>query len=173
MSDRLKALADAGVSIWLDDLSRERIESGNLAELVERRFVVGVTTNPTIFASAIANGERYDEQVAQLVEKGEPVDRVVFELTTEDVRNACDIMRPVHEATPADGRVSIEVEPDLANDTEGTIASARALWSAVDRPNAFVKIPATKEGLPAITAGIAEGISVNVTLIFSIERYRE
>src|SRR3954471_6467576 len=173
MSDRLKALADAGVSIWLDDLSRERIESGNLAELVEQRSVVGVTTNPTIFAAAIANGERYDEQVAQLVDKGEPVDRVIFELTTEDVRNACDILAPVAERTPADGRASIEVEPDLANDTDGTIASARALWSAVDRPNALVKIPATQEGLPAITAATAEGISVNVTLIFGEQRYRE
>ena len=173
MSDRLKQLSDAGVSIWLDDLSRERIESGNLASLVEEKSVVGVTTNPTIFAAAIANGERYDEQVAQLVDKGEPVDRVIFELTTEDVRNACDIFRPVADRTTYDGRVSIEVEPDLANDTEGTIASARALWSAVDRSNVLVKIPATKEGLPAITAATAEGISVNVTLIFSTARYQE
>src|SRR6476659_10018052 len=173
MSDRLKALADAGVSIWLDDLSRERIETGNLADLVKEKSVVGVTTNPTIFAGAIADGERYDDQVRRLVEQGEPVDRVVFELTTEDVRNACDIMAPVNEQSPADGRVSIEVEPDLANDTEGTIASARALWSAVDRPNVLIKIPATKEGLPAITAAVAEGISVNVTLIFGLERYRE
>lgn len=172
MSDRLKQLSDAGVSIWLDDLSRERIESGNLAELVEEKSVVGVTTNPTIFASAIAEGERYDEQVSQLVEKGEPVDRVVFELTTEDVRNACDIMRPVADATTADGRVSIEVEPGLAHDTEATIAQARELWQAVDRPNALIKIPATEAGLPAITASIAEGISVNVTLIFGIDRYR-
>ncbi|HEV7876111.1 MAG TPA: transaldolase [Nocardioides sp.] len=173
MNERLKALANAGVSIWLDDLSRERIESGNLEELIKEKLVVGVTTNPTIFASAIADGERYDEQLRQLVEKGEPVERVVFELTTEDVRNACDILAPVAERTEADGRVSIEVEPDLANDTEGTMASARALWTAVDRPNALIKIPATKEGLPAITAAIAEGISVNVTLIFSLERYRE
>ena len=173
MSDRLKALSEAGVSIWLDDLSRERIETGNLADLVKERSVVGVTTNPTIFAAAIADGERYDEQVRQLVEKGEPVDRVVFELTTEDVRNACDILAPVAESTAYDGRVSIEVEPDLANDTEGTIASARALWQAVDRPNVLIKIPATKEGLPAITAAIAEGISVNVTLIFGEQRYRE
>ena len=173
MSDRLKALADAGVSIWLDDLSRERIETGNLAELVKEKSVVGVTTNPTIFAGAIADGERYDDQVRRLVAERREVDRVVFELTTEDVRNACDIMAPVHAEHPADGRVSIEVEPDLANDTEGTIASARALWSAVDRPNVLIKIPATKEGLPAITAAIAEGISVNVTLIFGIERYRE
>ncbi len=173
MSDRLKALADAGVSIWLDDLSRERIETGNLAELVKEKSVVGVTTNPTIFAGAIADGERYDDQVRRLVAEHREVDRVVFELTTEDVRNACDIMAPVHAERPADGRVSIEVEPDLANDTEGTIASARALWSAVDRPNVLIKIPATKEGLPAITAAIAEGISVNVTLIFGIQRYRE
>jgi transaldolase len=161
------------VSIWLDDLSRERIESGTLADLVKEKSVVGVTTNPTIFAAAIADGERYDDQVARLVQAGASVDRVVFELTTEDVRNACDILAPVAEETAADGRVSIEVEPDLANDTDGTIASARALWAAVDRPNALIKIPATKEGLPAITAAIAEGISVNVTLIFSLERYRE
>ena len=173
MSDRLKALADAGVSIWLDDLSRERIETGNLAELVKERSVVGVTTNPTIFASAIADGERYDEQVGKLVAEGASVDKVIFELTTEDVRNACDVLAPVAESTAHDGRVSIEVEPDLANDTEGTINSAKALWAAVDRPNALIKIPATLEGLPAITAAIAEGISVNVTLIFGEERYRE
>ena len=172
MSDRLKALADAGVSIWLDDLSRERIETGNLADLVKEKSVVGVTTNPTIFASAIAKGERYDEQVRRLVADGADVDKVIFELTTEDVRNACDIFAPVAGSTAHDGRVSIEVEPDLANDTEGTIASAKALWAAVDRPNALIKIPATLEGLPAITAAIAEGISVNVTLIFSTERYR-
>lgn len=173
MSDRLKALADAGVSIWLDDLSRERIESGNLADLVKEKSVVGVTTNPTIFAGAIADGERYDDQVRRLVAQGESVDRVIFELTTEDVRNACDILAPVADGSSSDGRVSIEVEPDLANDTEGTLASARALWSAVSRPNALVKIPATKEGVPAITAAVAEGISINVTLIFGTQRYRE
>ncbi|MFB9312101.1 transaldolase [Nocardioides plantarum] len=173
MTDRLKALADAGVSIWLDDLSRERIESGNLAELVKSKSVVGVTTNPTIFAAAIADGERYDEQVRQLVADSEPVDRVIFELTTQDVRNACDVLAPIADSTGQDGRVSIEVEPTLANDTEGTIASAQALWAAVDKSNVLIKIPATKEGLPAITAAIAQGISVNVTLIFSVERYRE
>jgi transaldolase len=172
MSERLKALADAGVSIWLDDLSRERIETGNLAELVEQKSVVGVTTNPTIFAGAIADGERYDQQVRELVAEGKDVDEVIFELTTEDVRNACDVLAPVAERTADDGRVSIEVEPDLAHDTEATIASAKALWAAVDRPNALIKIPATAAGLPAITAVIAEGISVNVTLIFSVERYQ-
>jgi transaldolase len=173
MSERLKALTDAGVSIWLDDLSRERIETGNLAELMKTKSVVGVTTNPTIFAAAIANGERYDDQVRSLVQDGADVTKVVFALTTEDVRNACDIFAPAAEGDPADGRVSIEVEPDLANDTDATIASAKALWQAVDKPNVLIKIPATKEGLPAITAAIAEGISVNVTLIFGIDRYRE
>ncbi|CAM3558690.1 transaldolase [Nocardioides marinus] len=172
MSERLKALADAGVSIWLDDLSRERIETGNLAELVEQRSVVGVTTNPTIFAGAIADGERYDQQVRDLVAEGRSVDEVIFELTTEDVRNACDVLAPVAERTADDGRVSIEVEPALAHDTDATIASAKALWAAVDRLNALIKIPATAAGLPAITAVIAEGISVNVTLIFSVERYQ-
>ncbi|GAB4003529.1 transaldolase [Nocardioides ultimimeridianus] len=172
MSDRLKALSAAGVSIWLDDLSRERIETGNLADLVSNSSVVGVTTNPTIFAGAISNGQRYDAQVRELVAAGKNVDEVIFALTTEDVRNACDILAPVAAATKADGRVSIEVEPTLANDTDATIASAKALWAAVDRPNALIKIPATLEGLPAITAVIAEGISVNVTLIFSVERHR-
>jgi transaldolase len=172
MSERLKALADVGVSIWLDDLSRERIETGNLAELVQQKSVVGVTTNPTIFAAAIANGERYDEQVRSLVADGATVDEVIFALTTDDVRNACEVLAPVAESTKDDGRVSIEVEPTLANDTEATIASAKALWAAVDRPNALIKIPATLEGLPAITEVIAAGISVNVTLIFSTERYR-
>ncbi len=172
MSDRLKALADAGVSIWLDDLSRERIETGNLAELVESSSVVGVTTNPTIFAGAIADGERYDEQVRRLVADDASVDEVIFALTTDDVRNACDVLKPVAERTADDGRVSIEVEPTLANDTTATVASAKALWAAVDRPNALIKIPATLEGLPAITEVIAAGISVNVTLIFSVERYR-
>ena len=173
MSDRLQALADAGVSIWLDDLSRERIETGNLADLVKEKSVVGVTTNPTIFAAAIAEGERYDDQVRKLVADGADVTKVIFELTTEDVRNACDVLAPVAGSTAADGRVSIEVEPDLANDTDGTVSSARALWSAVSKPNALIKIPATKEGLPAIATAISEGISVNVTLIFSEERYRE
>ncbi len=172
MSDRLKALADAGVSIWLDDLSRERIETGNLAALVAEKSVVGVTTNPTIFAGAIANGERYDDQVRTLVAEGATADAVIFALTTDDVRNACDVLAPVAAATADDGRVSIEVEPTLANDTSATVASAKALWAAVDRPNALIKIPATVEGLPAITEVIAAGISVNVTLIFSTERYQ-
>ena len=146
MSDRLQALSDAGVSIWLDDLSRERIESGNLADLVKDKNVVGVTTNPTIFAAAIADGERYDDQVRKLVADGADVTKVIFELTTEDVRNACDVLAPVAESTAADGRVSIEVEPDLANDTEGTVDSARALWSAVGQAQRTDQDPGDQGG---------------------------
>ena len=172
MSDRLKALADAGVSIWLDDLSRERIETGNLAELVKSSSVVGVTTNPTIFAAALANGERYDDQVRMLAADGADVERAIFELTTDDVRDACDVLAPVHEAAAWDGRVSIEVSPELARETQATIDEADRLWATVQRPNALIKIPATEEGLPAITEAISRGISVNVTLIFGIDRYR-
>jgi transaldolase len=172
MSERLKALSDAGVSIWLDDLSRERIETGNLAELVKNKFVVGVTTNPTIFASAISDGERYDDEVRDLVADGADVDKVVLELTTSDVQAACDVLRPTYDATDGvDGRVSIEVAPDLAFDTDATLASARQLWAEVDRDNLFVKIPATTEGAPAITDALGEGISINVTLIFGLDRY--
>ena len=172
MTERLQALADAGVSIWLDDLSRERIESGNLTDLVKDRNVVGVTTNPTIFAAALADGERYDDQVRRLAADGADVSKATFELTTEDVRNACDLLLPVYHDDPKDGRVSIEVDPFLANDTDGTVKSAEDLWAAVDRPNCLIKIPATEAGLPAIRAAIGQGISVNVTLIFSNERYR-
>ena len=170
-SGPLARLSEAGVAVWLDDLSRERLHSGNLAALVERG-VVGVTTNPTIFAAAISKGDAYDEQLRALAAQGADVDQAVFAITTDDVRAAADVLRPVYDRTNGqDGRVSIEVDPRLARDTAGTITSARALWSAVDRPNVFIKIPATVEGLPAVTAVLAEGISVNVTLIFSLERY--
>ena len=173
MTDHLKDLTDAGVSIWLDDLSRERIETGNLAELVKNDYVVGVTTNPSIFAAALAQGERYDDQVRELAASGADVDKTVFALTTTDVRNACDVLRPVFDATNGvDGRVSIEVAPDLAHDTDATLASAKELWQEVDRPNLFIKIPATTEGAPAISDTLAEGISVNVTLIFGLDRYQ-
>jgi transaldolase len=173
MTDRLQQLSDAGVSIWLDDLSRERLETGNLADLVENDHVVGVTTNPSIFAAAIADGERYTDQVRQLAAEGADVDRTVFALTTTDVRNACDVLKPVFDATNGvDGRVSIEVAPDLAFDTDETLASAKELWKEVDRENLFIKIPATTEGAPAITDALAEGISINVTLIFGLDRYQ-
>ncbi|MCW2857133.1 MAG: tal [Marmoricola sp.] len=172
MSDRLKKLSEAGVSIWLDDLSRERIETGNLAELVKNSSVVGVTTNPSIFAGALANGERYDDQVRRLAADGADLDRTVFELTTTDVRDACDVLREVWEATDGvDGRVSIEVSPTLAHDTAATVAEAKLLWAAVDRPNLLIKIPGTSEGCPAITQTLAAGISVNVTLIFGLAQY--
>jgi transaldolase len=173
MSERLKALADAGVSIWLDDLSRERLTSNNLAELVAESSVVGVTTNPTIFASALAKGEAYDAQMDELAERDGSVEDAIKALTTDDVRDACDVLAATSAATGGvDGRVSIEVEPGLARQTDATIAQAQDLWKIVDRPNLLIKIPATREGLPAITAVIGEGISVNVTLIFSLDRYR-
>ncbi|WP_217207873.1 transaldolase [Streptomyces sp. AC550_RSS872] len=170
----LKRLSDEGVSIWLDDLSRKRIESGNLAELVANRNVVGVTTNPSIFQAAIGSGEGYEEQLADLAVRGVTVDEAVRMMTTADVRAAADILRPVYGATDGrDGRVSIEVDPRLAHHTAATIAEARQLAWLVDRPNVMIKIPATRAGLPAITEVIAQGVSVNVTLIFSLERYRE
>jgi transaldolase len=172
-NDNLQALSDAGVSIWLDDLSRDRLDTGNLAELVKVRNVVGVTTNPTIFQLAMSKGTAYDDQLEKLAAAGTSVDDAVFEMTTDDVRNACDVMAPAFEATGGvDGRVSIEVDPRLAHDTEKTVEQAKQLSRAVDHENVLIKIPATLEGLPAITAVLAEGISVNVTLIFSLERYR-
>jgi transaldolase len=171
-NEKLTALSDAGVSIWLDDLSRERLNSGNLAELIRDWNVVGVTTNPTIFASALSKGESYDEQVRELAARGADVDATVREITTTDVRNACDMFRDIYSATDGvDGRVSIEVDPRLAHDAERTAAEAQDLWKTVDRPNLLIKIPATQDGLPSITRTLAEGISVNVTLIFSLERY--
>ena len=168
------ALSTLGTSIWLDDLSRERINSGGLQKLIAERNVVGVTTNPTIFASALAKGEAYDAQVAELAAAGKTVTEAVFEITTTDVANASDIFRPVFDATGGqDGRVSIEVEPGFAHDAVATSAQAKQLWAKVDRPNAMIKIPATVEGLEAITETIGSGISVNVTLIFSLERHRE
>jgi len=172
MNDRLKALADAGVSIWLDDLSRARLESGNLAELIAESSVSGVTTNPTIFAAALTKGADY---AAQLKELGDvSVDEAIKACTSTDVRNACDLFAGIYAATGGyDGRVSIEVAPTLANDTQATIDQAEELYKLVDRENVLIKIPATKAGLPAITETIGKGISVNVTLIFSEDRYRE
>ena len=173
-NDRLAALSGAGVSIWLDDLSRERIDSGNLAELIRDFHVVGVTTNPTIFANALANGAAYDEQVRELAARDADVDTAIREITVADVQQACDVFSGTWEHTNGvDGRVSLEVDPGLAHDTDRTIAQAQDLWKTVDRPNLLVKIPATEEGLPAITRATAEGVSVNVTLIFSVERYKD
>jgi len=172
MTDPLAELSAAGVAVWLDDISRERLRSGNLAGLVRDKHVVGVTTNPTIFQKALEKGSAYDEQVRDLALRGTDVGEAVRAITTYDVRWACDVMRGVHDASDGvDGRVSIEVDPRIAHDTARTVAEAKALWWLVDRPNLYIKIPATVEGLPAITETLAAGISVNVTLIFSLERY--
>ncbi|MBJ8337472.1 transaldolase [Antrihabitans sp. YC3-6] len=169
----LEKLSAAGVSVWLDDLSRTRIQSGNLVELINTRSVVGVTTNPSIFQAALSKGEAYDAQVNELAARGADVEATIRTITTDDVRDACDIFLPVYESSGGvDGRVSIEVDPYLAFETDQTAAQAIELWKIVDRPNLLIKIPATEAGLPAIAKTIGEGISVNVTLIFSVERYR-
>jgi transaldolase len=174
MTDALKRLSDEGVAIWLDDLSRKRITSGDLAELIDQQHVVGVTTNPSIFQKAISKGDGYDRQLEDLAARRLTVEEALRMITTADVRDAADILRPVWEATDhQDGRVSIEVDPRLAHETKATVAEAKQLAWLVDRPNALIKIPATAAGIPAIAETTALGISVNVTLIFSLQRYRE
>ncbi|MGE5137053.1 MAG: transaldolase [Gemmatimonadota bacterium] len=172
--DLLAQLSALGVAVWLDDISRERLVTGGLAELAANRHVVGVTSNPTIFAHAVSQGSYYNDQIADLAARGIGADEAGRMVTTYDVRWACDVLRPAWDASGGvDGRVSLEVDPRLAHDTTATIAEARALWWMLDRPNAYIKIPATREGLPAITQCLSEGISINVTLIFSLQRYRE
>src|SRR5690242_5685140 len=173
-TDALAELSAAGVAIWLDDINRTRLTSGNLAELARDRHVVGVTSNPTIFDHALSHGDAYNEQLAQLALRGVSVEEASRAITTYDIRWACDVLRPAYDASDGvDGRVSLEVDPRLAGDTDKTIAEARALSWLVDRPNLFIKIPATIAGLPAITRCLSEGISINVTLIFSRRRYAE
>jgi transaldolase len=171
-NEKLAQLSEAGVAVWLDDLSRDRIRSGNLQALVDEHSVVGVTTNPTIFAAAISGSDSYDDQLHAMAVRKVSVEEALRTITAADVRDACDLLAPVAERQPGDGRVSLEVAPGLAHDTDATAAEAAHLWWLVDRPNLFIKIPATEEGLAAITTSIARGISVNVTLIFSPERYR-
>ncbi|MEV6370572.1 transaldolase [Micromonospora musae] len=174
MTDRLSELSAAGVAIWLDDLSRTRLSTGGLDQLRREKHVAGVTTNPTIFAKALSDADEYNWQLRDLATRGVEVEEAVRMLTTYDVRWACDVMRPSYDKSGGvDGRVSIEVDPRLAHDSEKTVAEAKALWWLVDRPNLFIKIPATEAGLPAITATLAEGISVNVTLIFGLDRYSQ
>ncbi len=174
MTDALTDLSAAGVAVWLDDMSRERLHSGNLAELIKTRSVVGVTTNPSIFQKALSSGAAYDGQIRDLALRGTDVGEAVRALTTYDVRWACDVLRPQYDASDGvDGRVSIEVDPRISHDADRTVAEAKALWWLVDRPNLYIKIPATREGLAAITRTLAEGISVNITLIFSLARYDE
>ncbi|MEP6598298.1 MAG: transaldolase [Actinomycetota bacterium] len=172
MTDVLADLSGQGVSIWLDDISRERLQSGTLQALLDDKHVVGVTSNPTIFQKAMEQGAAYDDQIGDLAARGVALEEAVRLLTSYDIRWACDVLRPEYDKTDGkDGRVSIEVDPRIAKDTAKTTAEAKALWWLVDRPNVMVKIPATEAGLPSITAATAEGISVNVTLIFSLDRY--
>ncbi|MQY31811.1 transaldolase [Nocardia aurantia] len=174
MSSTLEELAHEGVSVWLDDLNRHLLRSGELTRLVESGSVVGLTTNPTIFHNALRGSADYEEEMRALAQQGVSAQAAVRAVTTGDVRAACDVLWPVYERTGGrDGRVSIEVDPRWAHDTDRTIADARELWRLVGRRNVMVKIPATTEGLPAITQCLAEGISVNVTLIFSVRRYRQ
>lgn len=174
MTDRLSELSAAGVAVWLDNISRELLVNGGLDRLRRECHVVGVTSNPTIFAKAVSDSERYQEQLRDLTLRGVTVEEAARMITTYDVRSACDVMRPAYDASSGvDGRVSLEVDPRLAHDTEQTVAEAKALWWLVDRPNLFIKIPATEAGLPAITATLAQGTSVNVTLIFGLDRYEK
>ena len=167
-------LFEIGTSTWLDDLSRDRIKSGNLRDVIDSKSIVGVTTNPSIFASAMSKGTAYDEQIAQLKAAGVDVDEAVYAMTIDDVRDACDVFADIYEKTDGqDGRVSLEVDPRMSADRDATIAQAKELWEKVDRPNVMIKIPATDESLPAISDALAEGISVNVTLIFSVGRYQQ
>lgn len=170
----LAGLTSAGVSVWLDTLSRDLIHSGRLAELADARSVVGVTTNPSIFEAAILHGNAYSGQLSELSADGADAATIVRTLTTDDVRAACDVLQDQYRRSDGvDGRVSIEVEPGLAHDSARTVDAAIELWRIVDRPNLFIKIPATREALPAISGALAQGLSVNVTLIFSVERHRE
>jgi len=171
-NENLADLSGAGVAVWLDDLSRDRIRTGNLQSLIDEHSVVGATTNPSIFAAAIAGSDAYDDQVHALAIRKVDVQEALRTITAADVRDACDLFRPVADRQPGDGRVSLEVAPGLAHDTDATNAEAAHLWWLVDRPNLYIKIPATEAGLPAIAETISKGISVNVTLIFSIDRYR-
>ncbi|GAB3943903.1 transaldolase [Corynebacterium tapiri] len=172
--NHIDTLFELGTSTWLDDLSRERITSGNLAEVIKNKSIVGVTTNPVIFASAMSKGTSYDEQIATLKEARTEVDEAVYAMTIDDVRDACDAFAEIFEKTNGkDGRVSIEVDPRISADRDATLAQAKDLWAKVDRPNVMIKIPATDGSLPAISDALAEGISVNVTLIFSVDRYQQ
>jgi len=174
MSDALADLSAEGVSIWLDDISRDRLRTGNLQDLVDNKHVVGVTSNPTIFQKALEKGTAYDAQVRDLKVREIGIDGVIRYLMAYDIRWACDVLRPVFDRTGGlDGRVSIEVDPRLAHETTRTTAEAKGLWWLVDRPNVMVKIPATEAGMPSIAEATAEGINVNVTLIFGLDRYDE
>jgi transaldolase len=171
---RLHELSELGQSVWIDYLSRRLLREGELERLIHEAAVVGVTSNPTIFQKAIAEGDAYDDQLKDVLSEEDDTKEVFLRLAVRDVQDACDLLRPVwDEGAGKDGYVSIEVDPNLAFDTDSTIAEAQRLHELVDRPNCFVKIPATRPGLPAIEEMIARGRNTNVTLIFSLERYAE
>jgi len=172
MSDPLADLTAQDVSIWLDDISRERLVTGNLQSLIDEKHIVGVTSNPTIFQKALEKGHVYDDQIRDLAVRGVSLEEAVRLLTSYDIRWGCDVLRPVYDRTDGlDGRVSIEVDPRIAYETDKTTAEAKGLWWLVDRPNVLIKIPATEAGLPSIAAATAVGVNVNITLIFSLDRY--
>ena len=172
MNNTLAEISRAGVAVWLDDLSRERLQNNSLIDLIKHDSVVGVTTNPSIFSTAIRKSNLYQEDI--MASKSLSIEEIIIKLTTDDVRNACDLFKDIYISTKhMDGRVSIEVDPRFAHDAQATIEQGKHLWTLIDRPNLFVKVPATIAGLPAITELIASGISVNVTLIFSVERYKQ
>ena len=172
MSTCLSDISKAGVSVWLDDLSRARLSNGSLSKLIAEDNVVGVTTNPSIFNAAIGNSDLYAPDIKRLSDLS--IDEIITELTCSDVSAACDLFLPVYENSKhLDGRISIEVDPRFARDTKSTIDQGLALWKRINKPNLMIKVPATVEGLPAITELIANGVSVNVTLIFSVKRYRQ
>lgn len=172
MNNTLAEISRAGVAVWLDDLSRERLQNNSLIDLIKHDSVVGVTTNPSIFSTAIRKSNLYQEDI--MASKSLSIEEIIIKLTTDDVRNACDLFKDIYISTKhMDGRVSIEVDPRFAHDAQATIEQGKHLWTLIDRPNLFIKVPATIAGLPAITELIASGISVNVTLIFSVERYKQ
>jgi transaldolase len=171
---RLHELSELGQSVWIDFLSRQMLQSGKLAQMLKEDAVVGVTSNPTIFQKAISEGDVYDEQLREVLGEEDDAKEVFLQLAVQDVKNACDLLRQVWDGGHGqDGWVSIEVDPNLAYDTDATIAEAQRLHELVDKPNCFVKIPATEAGLPAIEEMIARGRPINVTLIFSLQRYAE
>lgn len=172
MGNALAQISQSGVAVWLDDLSRDRLKNGSLTKLIQTDNVVGVTTNPSIFAAAIGNSDLYQSDIKQ--NKDKSTEDIITKLTTDDVRNACDLFTQIFKSSGGvDGRVSIEVDPRFARDTQATVTQGKQLWQIIDRPNLLIKVPATVEGLPAITELISSGISVNVTLIFSVSRYKE
>ena len=172
VNERLAALTEAGTAVWLDQIRRSLIESGELKRLVDEDCLRGVTSNPAIFEKAILGSDDYDADIEKLANEGLSADEIYLKLAIEDIQIACDVLRPVwDELGGADGFVSLEVEATLAHDTDGTRTQARELWDAVDRPNVMIKIPGTEEGLSAVEDSIADGINVNVTLLFSVESY--